>query len=98
MDAIRFFSRYGEASRVLRYESADAETTALRVFNLYKLHAQHVTQVVDRALARYGPAIRRRELPPSCLLRWVCDASGFTVVADPVNPVPVTTPVVAPRR
>jgi hypothetical protein len=91
MDAIRFFSHYGEASRVVRHAGEDAEATALRVFNLYKVHAQQVTDVVDRALARHGGAIRRRILPPSCLLRLMCDASGFTGVTDPIPAAPAET-------
>jgi 7-cyano-7-deazaguanine synthase in queuosine biosynthesis len=76
MDALRFFSRYGEASRVLRHVNDPPEAAALKVFDLYRRHAQEVSQVVDEAVARLARAIRRRELPPSCLVRLVCDASG----------------------
>jgi hypothetical protein len=76
MSAVEFFGRYGEASRVLRHAEGDPEATAVRVFNLYREHAREVNNVVDRALGRYAAQIRRRELPPSCLLRIVCETGA----------------------
>jgi hypothetical protein len=76
MTALQFFSRYGEASRVLRQFDGSPDAAAIRVFELYKLHAKQVTGVIDQAIARYAQAIRKRELPPSCLVRLVCDASA----------------------
>jgi hypothetical protein len=82
MSAVEFFARYGEASRVLRHAEGDPEATAVRIFNLYREHAREVNNVVDQALARYAAQIRRRELPPSCLLRLVCEA-GATEAQEP---------------
>jgi hypothetical protein len=76
MHPLDFFSLYGEASRALRYAGTDPEAVALQVFNLYRQHAREVTTVVDGATARFSSAIRRRELPPSCLVRLVCEAGG----------------------
>lgn len=76
MPAIRFFSRFGEATRVVRQFDGSADTTAMKIYELYKLHAKQVTGVVDQAISRYAPAIRNRKLPLSCLVRLVCDGSA----------------------
>jgi 7-cyano-7-deazaguanine synthase in queuosine biosynthesis len=90
MNARQFFARFGEAARVLRHIDGDADATAVRVFDLYRRHARQVTGVVDQGLARNASAIRRNELPPSCLVRLVSDAgatSPSTALAQiaPVN-------------
>lgn len=74
MDALRFFSRFGEASRVLRHIPGNADATAMQIFDLHQRHAKHVTGVIDRAFATHAPAIRKRELPANCLLRLVYDS------------------------
>lgn len=84
MSAMDFYSRYGEASRVLRHLNGSAETTAMQVFELHQRHAKQVTKVVDDAIAKYASAIRERRLPDSCLLRLVCDSSGNASSATPI--------------
>jgi hypothetical protein len=74
MNQLQFLARFGEASRVLRHLAGTAETTAMQVYDLYRRHATQVTRVVDQAFAIHAPAIRKRELPPSCLLRLVYDS------------------------
>ena len=76
MDALRFFSRYGEASRVLRHIADPPDAAAIKIFELHQRHAKQVTSVVDQAIAKYATPIRNRELPASCLLRLVCDSSA----------------------
>jgi hypothetical protein len=71
-----FLARYGEATRVLRHTDESPEAAALKVFQLYQLHAQGVNEVIDRALGEYAASIRRRNLSPSCLLRLVTDTGG----------------------
>jgi len=39
------------------------------------------TGVIDAALAKYAAAIRKRQLPPTCLLRLVSDSSGSAASA-----------------
>jgi len=78
MDAMQFFSAFGEASRALPFIDGNPEAVAAKIFDLYSRHARQVTKVVDEALAHYSPAIRRRELPGSCLVRLVSD-TGMTV-------------------
>jgi len=80
-----FFARYGEACRVIRHLDGSPDATALKVFELYKRHAKQVTGVIDDALARHRSDIRRRTLPPRCLLRLVHDSSVQRAVptADP---------------
>ena len=64
MTTLKFFSRFGEATRVLRQFDGSTDATAIKIFELYKLHAKQVTGVVDQAIVTYAPAIRKRELPP----------------------------------
>ena len=75
MNALEFFSRYGEASRVVRHLGGNPDAAAMQVFDLHRKHAKQVTSVVDQGLAKHATAIRKRELPPTCLLRLVADAS-----------------------
>lgn len=82
MDAIQFFSRFGEASRVLRHIPRSADATAMQLFVLHQRHSKQVTGVIDRAFAEYGADIRKRTLPASCLLRLVYD-SGPTITEAP---------------
>jgi len=71
---VQFFERFGEASRVLCHIDGSPDTTAMRVFELHQRHAKQVTKVVDDAIRENATAIRKRELPKSCLLRLVCDS------------------------
>jgi hypothetical protein len=82
MNALQFFSRFGEASRVLRHIPGSAEATAIQIFDLHRRHAKQVTGVIDQAFAKYGADIRKRALPPSCLLRLVYD-SGPAITPAP---------------
>lgn len=75
MSALEFFGRYGEASRVLRHLNGSPDATALQLFELHQRHAKYVTEVVDNAIAYHRKAIRKHQLPESCLLRLVCDTS-----------------------
>ena len=87
MTPIDFFGRYGEAARVLRHVDESADSAALKVYELHKRHAKEVADVIERSIAKFAPAIRKRELPESCLLRLVCDSaidpSGVTIVSPP---------------
>ncbi len=75
MDALQFFSHFGEASRVLRHIAANSDATAMQIFDMHRRHAKQVTGVIDQAIAKYGSAIRKREFPASCTLRLVCDSA-----------------------
>lgn len=76
MSPLDFFSRFGEASRVLRHVDGSPDSTALKLFELHKKHAQQVTSVVDRAIAAHAREIRERSLPETCLLRLVCGSAS----------------------
>jgi len=93
MDALQFFSRYGEASRVIRHLGGNPNLAAMQVFDLHRRHAKQVTGVVDQAIAKNRSAIRKRELPGSCLLRLVYDSgpSGHEnpLIASDAAPAPV---------
>ncbi|QDU19879.1 adenine nucleotide alpha hydrolase family protein [Urbifossiella limnaea] len=83
---VGFFGRYGEAARSLRYLGAKPDAAAVGVLELYRDHAREVTRVVDAETARHAAALRRGELPPSCLVRLVCDATQAG--SDRVAPAP----------
>jgi 7-cyano-7-deazaguanine synthase in queuosine biosynthesis len=76
MNALQFFSHYGEASRVLRHIADTPEAAALKIFQLHPRHSRQVTGVGDQANSKNAEAIRNRDLPSSCLLRLVCDSSA----------------------
>jgi len=95
MSALDFFSRYGEASRVLKHLSGSADSTALQLFELYQRHAKYITRVVEDAIAKHRKEIRRRVLPKSCLLRLVYESSVVdgTAVIPPEHLRPEQLPV-----
>lgn len=76
MTPLEFFSKFGEISRVLRHIGGSPDAAALRIYELHKRHAEQVTGVVDTAIAAHAKQIRARILPPSCLLRLVCDSAA----------------------
>ena len=76
MTPLEYFARLGEISRVLRHIPGSPDATALRIYELHKRHAEQVTGVVDAAIATHAKQIRERILPPSCLLRLVCDSAA----------------------
>ena len=88
MDALGFFSEYGEASRVLRHLNGSPDTTALRLFELHQKHARQVKSVITAAISKHSEAILERSLPASCLLRLVCDAGASTSAAMATPPTP----------
>jgi hypothetical protein len=90
MTPLQFFTRFGEASRVLCHLGDDPEATALQVFRLHQNHAREVAKVIDTAIGRYAGAIRLRELPSSCLLRLVADPGPTAEDAVP-SPTPQPT-------
>jgi hypothetical protein len=76
MTPAQFFGRFGEAARVIRHTELDPEAAAGEIFRLYRRHAEDVMRVVQEGIAAHAAEIPRRSLPPSCLVRLVCDASG----------------------
>jgi 7-cyano-7-deazaguanine synthase in queuosine biosynthesis len=97
MDALQFFSRFGEASRVLKHIGGNAEATAMQIFDLHRRHAKQVTGVIDQAIAKHGSEIRKRELPATCMLRLVYD-SGPLVGAEAVDVTTAAQPGRAPAN
>jgi hypothetical protein len=86
--ALDFFGRYGEAARVLKHLNGSPDATALQIYELHRRHAKSITKVVDDAIAQNRSAIRKRQLPPSCLLRLVCDSSGVQAGLENSDPTP----------
>ena len=87
MSPIDFFSRYGEVSRILRHLDGSPDHVATEVFKLHQRHARFVTKVIDNGIALHATALREHSLPPSCLLRLVCDSA----TCNP-EPITLTTP------
>lgn len=88
MSALDFFGRFGEAARVLKHLNGSPDTTGLQIYELHRRHAQYITKVIDDAIAQNRSAIRKRQLPSSCLLRLVCDSSGVDTGLKYVDPTP----------
>jgi hypothetical protein len=68
-----FLTNFGELARALPHLNVPLGVASARTFDLYRRHAQQVTGVVNAALMANMPALRRRRLPPSCLLRIAYD-------------------------
>ena len=81
MNALQFFTHFGEASRVLRHIGGNPDAAAMEVFDLYRRHAKQVMRVIDQGIAKYGTAIRNRELPASCTLRLVYESGGIVATS-----------------
>ncbi len=89
MNALAFFGRYGEAARVLKHLNGSPDAAALHIYELHHRHARYITKVIDDAIAQNRSAIRKRQLPPNCLLRLVCDASGVQAGLENPEPTPI---------
>ncbi|OGQ96503.1 MAG: hypothetical protein A2521_09470 [Deltaproteobacteria bacterium RIFOXYD12_FULL_57_12] len=76
MSALDFLGRYGEVARALKHLEGSPDIIALQIYELYRRHAKYVTEVVDDAISQHRSAIRKRQLPTSCLLQLVCDVGG----------------------
>ena len=86
MTPIEFYSRYGEAFRFLKHVDESFDSAAQKVYELHKRHAREVSGVIDRSIAKFAPAIRRRVLPESCLLRLICDSATNPSVGTIISP------------
>ena len=71
MTEVDFFSRYGEASRALRFFEESESTVAKLIHDLHRRHAAAVCRVVDRAISENAAHLREGTLPPSSLLRLI---------------------------
>jgi len=63
-----FFSRFGEAARVLRWMNMPASVAAEEIYDLHKRHAGEVCKILDDSLSKHSQAIRKKALPDTCLL------------------------------
>lgn len=64
-----FFSRFGEASRLLRHvKGMVADEAAAGITKLYHRHASAVVGTLDDAIKAHASAIRGEELPDSCAI------------------------------
>ena len=86
--AFDFFGRYGETARVLKHLNGSADSIALQIYELHRRHAKCITKVVDDAISQNRIAIRKRQLPESCLLRLVCDSGGIQAGQEDSNSKP----------
>lgn len=88
MDAAGFYQQFGEVYRALPHLGLSVEAAGVQVFEMYRKHAQQVTRVIEDAIAADPRAIRKRTLPPSCLLRLAYDdgTPGDAPAAEPHRP------------
>jgi hypothetical protein len=68
MNDLAFFSRFGEASRAVRFLPEGANEVGRKIYELYKRHATEVCEVVDNGIRQCASALRAHTLPASCLL------------------------------
>ncbi len=71
-----FFRQFGEAARALRHLHPSAAAAGHQVFDLYRRHAAQVGGAITAAIRDHADALRRRHLPPTCLLRLVVDTGA----------------------
>ena len=83
-----FVPRFGEVARALRHLGPSPEAAAVEAFDLYRRHARQVTGVVEAAIAAHRRNIRRRALPPNCLLRLVLGSETDGPTEPPAPPAP----------
>lgn len=88
MTAAEFLAHFGEASRVLRHCPGPASAAALRVYELYRRHADQVRGAVNRATAERVDEVTKRTLPRDGLLRLVYEGGPEGGEAAP----PATSP------
>lgn len=83
MSETEFFSKFGEAARVLPHVGLPADEAAKKIHQLYQRHGKQVMSVVDAAVDNHKVAIRKRTLPESCLLRLVHDPNPLVGTGTP---------------
>jgi hypothetical protein len=71
MADVAFFSRYGEASRVVACFPEPANTVASRILDLHQRHAAAVCGVFDKAIQFHAANLRQGSLPADCLVSLV---------------------------
>lgn len=86
MSVTDFFSKFGEASRVLPHTGLPADEAAKRIHHLYRRHGEQVMSVIDAAMDVHKVAIRKRSLPESCLLRLVQNPNPVVAASVPSAP------------
>jgi hypothetical protein len=68
MSDVEFFSKFGEASRVLRHVGGTADEAGTKIWDLHRRHAQRVLDVLDGSIRDHATEIREGKLPDSCLV------------------------------
>jgi hypothetical protein len=79
-----FLTHFGELARALPHLGQSLGVAAAKTFAMYQRHARQVAGVVGGELVANMQSLRRRRLPPSCLLRIAYD--------DGTAPTPTETP------
>jgi hypothetical protein len=87
MTAMEFFSKFGEASRVLRHLPGSADQVATQILDLHKRFSHEVGGVLTKGIEDHAESLRLRKLPASCAISLACSdayTSGQTrTVAAP---------------
>jgi 7-cyano-7-deazaguanine synthase in queuosine biosynthesis len=68
MTDIDFFSKFGEANRVLRHLGTNTNQAASSIFKLYKRHAENVSLTIENGIKKYSKEIIEAKLPNSCVI------------------------------
>jgi hypothetical protein len=82
MGAGEFYQQFGEAVRALPFLGPSPAAAGHQVYELYRRHATQVGGAITAAIRENADLLRRRTLPPSCLLRLVIETG---VEVDPTG-------------
>lgn len=83
-----FFSKYGEAMRVLRHlaDHGTADQVATKLLDLHKRHARQVCAAIDAAVGTHTAEMREGKLPETCLIALAWDKKYRQRVSTPKKP------------
>lgn len=76
-DGQQLLARYPEVADVLPYLDLPKASGAAKILDLYKHHANEVSEASRVMLARHGGDIFARRLPGDCLLRTMYESRGL---------------------
>ncbi len=78
-----FYQQFGEAARALPYLNQPLAVAGQQVHDLLRRHAAQVNGAITAAIRDHADPLRRRTLPPTCLLRLVVETAPE---GEPVAP------------
>jgi len=71
MNHIEFFTKYGEASRILKHVSENPNEAAQQILSLHRRHAGQVCSVLHDAATKHSAGVLSKQLPETCLVNMI---------------------------